>query len=155
MHWSTKIAHRTEEKKVSKVKCLRELRFEIAKFGIAKEYLNMPSTASISRWLKTSLTQNSEELIADEVSEPFILICRIETPHHRGTQKWLQCGAQNYGKDIKKPVRFYTTPVRLFTLLRPRARLPQGFVIWDAFQRVKNVDRCTATQKKSYPLAET
>ena len=131
----------------------------------------MPSTASISRWLKTSLTQNSEELIADEVPEPFILICRIETPHHRGTQKWLQCGAQNYGKDIKKPVRFYTTPVRLFTLLRfyastllrfyastllrPRARLPQGFVIWDAFQRVKNVDRCTATQKKSYPLAET
>ena len=62
----------------------------------------MPSTASISRWLKTSLTQNSEELIADEVPEPFILICRIETPHHRGTQKWLQCGAQNYGKDIKK-----------------------------------------------------
>ena len=43
----------------------------------------MPSTASISRWLKASLTQNIEELIPDEASEPFILICRIETPHHR------------------------------------------------------------------------
>ena len=50
---------------------------------IAKEYLDMPSMASISRWLKTSLTQNSEELIAGEAPEPFILICRIETPHHR------------------------------------------------------------------------
>ena len=67
MHWLTKIGHRTGE-----------LRFEIA-----KEYLNMPSTASISCWLKASLTQNSEELIADEAPEPFILICRIETPHHR------------------------------------------------------------------------
>ena len=63
---------------MSKVKCSRELRFEIA-----KKYLNMPSTASISRWLRASLTQNSEKLIADEALEPFILICRIETPHHR------------------------------------------------------------------------
>ena len=79
MNWSTKIGHRTdEEKKVSKVKHSRELRFEIA-----KEYPNMPSTASISRWLKASLTQNSEELTADEASDPFILICRIETPYHR------------------------------------------------------------------------
>ena len=62
---------------MSKVKCSREIRFEIV-----KEYLNMPSTASISRWLKASLTQNSEELIADEAPELFILICRIETPHH-------------------------------------------------------------------------
>ena len=43
----------------------------------------MPSTASISRWLKASLTQNSEELIADEAPKPFILICRVETSHHR------------------------------------------------------------------------
>ena len=57
---------------MSKVRCLRELRFEIA-----KEYLNVPLTASISRWLKTSLTQNSEELIADEAPEPFTLICHI------------------------------------------------------------------------------
>ena len=79
MHWFTKIGHRTdEEKKVSKVKCSRELRFEIA-----KKYLNMPSTASISCWLKASLTQNSEELIPAEAPEPFTLICRIETPHHR------------------------------------------------------------------------
>ena len=63
---------------MSKVKCSRELRFEIA-----KEYLNKPSTASISRWLKASLTQNSEELIPDEAPGSFILICRIETPHHR------------------------------------------------------------------------
>ena len=63
---------------MSKVKCSRELRFEIA-----KEYLNMLSTASISRWLKASLTQNSEELIADEAPGSFILICRIATPHHR------------------------------------------------------------------------
>ena len=63
---------------MSKVKCSRELRFEIA-----KEYLNMPSTASISCWLKASLTQNSEELIPAEAPEPFTLICRIETPHHR------------------------------------------------------------------------
>ena len=82
------------------VKCSRELRFEIA-----KEYLNMPSTASISRWLKTSLTQNSEELIANEALEPFILICRIETTIV-GTQKWLQCGAQNYSKDIKNRCDF-------------------------------------------------
>ena len=43
----------------------------------------MPSTASIFRWLKAFLTQNSEELIADEAPEPFILICRVETSHHR------------------------------------------------------------------------
>ena len=43
----------------------------------------MPSTASISRWIKASLTQKNEELIADEAPEPFILICRIETTHHR------------------------------------------------------------------------
>ena len=43
----------------------------------------MPSTASISRWLKASLTQNSEEPIPDETPEPFILICRIETLYHR------------------------------------------------------------------------
>ena len=69
----------------------------------------MPSTASISRWLKTSLTQNSEELIANEALKPFILICRIETTIV-GTQKWLQCGAQNYSKDIKNRcdfTRFY------------------------------------------------
>ena len=59
---------------MSKVEYSRELRFEIA-----KEYLNMLSPASISRWLKASLTQNSKELIADEAPEPFILICRIET----------------------------------------------------------------------------
>ena len=63
---------------MSKVRCLRELRFEIA-----KEYLNVPLTASISRWLKTSLTQNSEELIADEAPEPFTLICHIEALHDR------------------------------------------------------------------------
>ena len=102
MHWFTKIGHRTdEEKKVSKVKCSRELRFEIA-----EEYLNMPLTVSISCWLKASLTQNSEEVIADKAPEPFTLICRIETPHHRGTQEWLQCGAQNYGKDIKNRCDF-------------------------------------------------
>ena len=42
----------------------RELRFEIA-----KEYLDMPSTVSISRRLKASVMQNSEELIADEAPE--------------------------------------------------------------------------------------
>ena len=31
----------------------------------------------------------------------------------------------------------------------PQAHLPQGFVMWNAFQRVENVDRCTTTQKKS------
>ena len=46
----------------------RELRSEIV-----KEYLNMLSTASISRWLKASLMQNSEELTPDEAPEPFIL----------------------------------------------------------------------------------
>ena len=44
---------------------------------IVKEYLSMPSTASISRWLKASLMQNSEELMLGEAPEPFIL-----TPHH-------------------------------------------------------------------------
>ena len=79
---------------MSKVKCSRELRFEIA-----KKYLNMPSTASISRWLRASLTQNSEKLIADEALEPFILICRIEKhPTIVRTQEWLQCGAQ--GLDV-------------------------------------------------------
>ena len=85
---------------MSKVKYSQELGFEIA-----KEYLNMPSTASVSRWLKASLTQNSEELIANEALEPFILICRIATTIV-GTQKWLQCGAQNYSKDIKNRCDF-------------------------------------------------
>ena len=55
----------------------------------------------------------------------------------------------------KKPVRFYTAMVILFTLLRSRARLPQGFVMRDAFQRVKNLDRGTATQQKIPFLAGT
>ena len=66
----------------------------------------MPSTASISRWFEASLTQNSEELIADEAPEPFILICRIETPHHLRTKEWLRCDAQNYRKDIKNQCDF-------------------------------------------------
>ena len=86
----------------------------------------MSLTVSISCWLKASLTQNSEEVILDKAPEPFTLICRIETPHHRGTQEWLQCGAQNYGKDIKKLVRFYTTPVSLL----------EGFIMWDAFGKM-------------------
>ena len=64
------------------VKCSREL-----KFKITKEYLNMHSTVSISRWLKASLAQNSGGLITDEAPEPFILTCCIETPHHRGDTK--------------------------------------------------------------------
>ena len=67
---------------MSKVKYSREL-----KFKVAKEYLNMPSTVSISRRLKASLTQNSGGLIADEAPEPFILICCIETLLHRGDTK--------------------------------------------------------------------
>ena len=115
----------------------------------------MPSTASISRWLKASLTQNIEELIPDEASEPFILICRIETPHHHEDTKMAAIWHAELRQGYKKSVRFYTTLVRLFTFPRPRVRLPEGFVMWDAFQRVKNVDRCTATQKKIYSLAGT
>ena len=75
VHCFTKIGHRTdEEKKMSKVKYSRELGF-----GIVKEYLNRPSTASISRWLKAYLMQHSEELITDKAPEPFTLICRIVT----------------------------------------------------------------------------
>ena len=96
-----------------KVKCSRELRFEIA-----KEYLNMPSMASISRWLKTFLMQNSEEMIADEAPEPFILICRIETPHHREEPRMAAMWCAELRQGYKKPVQLYTTPVLLFTLLR-------------------------------------
>ena len=89
----------------------------------------MPSTASISRWLKASLTQNIEELIPDEASEPFILICRIETPLHRKDTRMAAMRCAELRQGYKKPVRFYTTLVILFTLLRPRARLPEGFVM--------------------------
>ena len=101
---------------MSKVKCSREIRFEIA-----KEYLNMPATASVSRWLKASLTQNSEELIADEAPEPFILICLIETPHRREYTRMAAMWCAELRQEYKKPVRFYTASVQLFTLLRPRA----------------------------------
>ena len=111
----------------------------------------MPSTASISRWL----TQNSEELITDEAPKLFILICRIETPLHREDTRMAAMRCAELRQGYKKPVRFYTTLVILFTLLRPRALLPEGFVMCDAFQRVKNVDKCTATQKKIYSLART
>ena len=96
---------------MSEVKCSRELRFEIA-----KEYPNMPSTASISRWFKTSLTQNSEELTADEAPEPFILICRIKTPHYREDRRMAAMWCAELPQGYKKPVRFYTTPVRLLRL---------------------------------------
>ena len=106
---------------MSKVRYSQELRFEIA-----KKYLNMPSTASISRWLKASLTQNSEELIADEAPEPFILICRIETPHHREDTRIAAMWCAELRQGYKKSVQFYTTPVRapdqisLQTLFRKR-----------------------------------
>ena len=122
---------------MSKVKCSREIRFEIA-----KEYLNMPSTASISRWLKASLTQNSEELILDEAPEPSILICRIETPHCLKDTRMAAMWCAELRQGYKKPLRFYDTgsTFHASTFLRPRASLLEGFVMWNAFQCSKNVN---------------
>ena len=128
-----KSEHRTEERK----RCLKLNARKSLGLKLHKEYLNTPSPASISHWLKASLTQNSEELILDEAPELFILICRIETPHHREDTKMAAMWCAELRQKYKKPVRFYTTPVRLFMLLRPRGRLPEGFAIWDAFQRGK------------------
>ena len=78
----------------------------------------MPSTASISRRLKASLTQNSEELIADEAPEPFTLICRIEALRRLEGTRMAAMWCAELRQGYKKPVRFYTTSVQLFTLLR-------------------------------------
>ena len=77
----------------------------------------------------------------------------METPRRREDIRMAAMWRAKLRQGYKKPVRLYTTSVRLFTLIRPRAYLQEGFVMWDAFQRVKNVDRCTATQKKIYSLA--
>ena len=41
----------------------------------------------------------------------------------------------------------YVRP-KIYDFVNSQVRLPEGFAMWDAFQRVKNVDRCTTTQKK-------
>ena len=135
----------------------RELRFEIA-----KEYLDMPSTASISRRLKASVMQNSEELIADEAPEPLTLICRIEAPRRFEGTRMAAMWCAELRQGYKKPVRFYTTSVQLFTLLRFCASTSAGggastarLCYVECLSMHENVDRCTATQKKIYSLAGT
>ena len=96
----------------------------------------MLSTASISRWLEAPLTQNSEELIADEAPKPFILMCRIKTPHHREDTRMTTMWCAELPQGYKKTVAILYDTGSTFhtsTLLRPRARLPEGFVMWDAF----------------------
>ena len=55
--------------------------------------------------------------MADEAPEPFILIYRIETLHHREDTRMAAMWCAELRQGYKKPVRFYTTPVRIFTLL--------------------------------------
>ena len=100
----------------------------------------MLSTASISRWLKASLTQSSEELIPDEVPESFILILSYKNTHHREDTRMVAMWCAELRQGYKKTVRFYTTPVLFFTLLRPQAPLLEGFVMWNTFQCVQNVE---------------
>ena len=78
-------------------------------------------------------------MIADEAPKPFILICRIETLHHREEPRMAAMWCAELRQGYKKPVRFYTTPVSLL----------EGFIMWDAFQCGKMLINARQLRKKS------
>ena len=116
----------------------RELGFEIA-----KEYLDMPSTASISRRLKASVMQSSEELIADEAPELVVWLAAV-LRHKNG------CDCAELRQGYKKPLRFYDIgSLSRFCASTSAGASTARLCYVGCLSMRENVGRCTATQKKS------